>query len=269
MRRSHLLGVALIAALLMSACSDSDGGQCRSVYCDDSGCYACDPDSCYCWEIDNSPCDQGCANDEYCTPEGICAAMCEFDGDCAEGESCLPEGYCAPRQEPNHECDDDNDCGTGLICELDGDGIMTCQSGCREDDECGDGYVCNPECHRCVPEDDPACGDTKTYCDTSEQCGTDRVCSASGKCIYTCQDTEDCPYSQVCDAQNQCEPDTSGNHADACLFSSDCNALSMCQDSGCLCVNTYCRALCDSREDCGDMEICDMGVCVANYRPEN
>ncbi len=269
MRRYCFLGAVLTAALFSFACSDSGGAECRAVYCDDSGCYACDTDSCFCWEIDNSSCEDGCAADEHCTSDGICAKMCEFDGDCAEGERCLPEGYCGPAAEPNHECEDDNDCGAGLICEPDEDEVMTCQSGCREDDDCGEGYVCNPECNRCVPEENPACGDTKTYCETSEECGADRVCSSKGMCIFTCEIPEDCPYSQTCSEENLCVPDTIGDHENACVFSSDCASLDICGDRGCLCINTYCRPLCDTRDDCSEMEICDMGVCVANYRPEN
>jgi hypothetical protein len=113
------------------------------------------------------------------------------------------------------------------------------------------------------------CGDTKSYCDTSEECGADRTCTATGKCVYECTESTDCPYSQVCGPENLCIHDPDPNHQDACVFSSDCADMAMCQDLGCMCVNTYCHKLCDSREDCGSMEICDMGVCVANYRPEN
>ncbi len=269
MRGFSFFGVVLIAALSIPACSKSESAECRPVYCDDSGCFACDIDSCFCWEIDNSPCEAGCAIDEHCTPDGICAKTCEFDGDCAEGERCLEEGYCGPAAEPNHECENDNNCGAGLICEPDDENIMRCQPGCREDDDCEAGYVCNPECNRCVPEENPVCGDTKTYCESNEECGEDRICSNTGKCIYTCTESDDCPYSQVCSGENICTPDTSGEHENACVFSSDCSELEMCQAKGCLCANTYCRPLCDSRSDCGAMEICDMGVCVANYRPEN
>ncbi len=269
-RMSYLWVTALIATLGgWVGCSDDDnGGQCPSVYCDDSGCHACDPDTCYCWDISNSSCEQGCEDGQFCTSDGICAARCSYDGECAEGERCLPEGYCGPEEQPNLECTSDDDCGAGRICESDGNGGMVCQSAeCLSDDDCDSGYVC-ADCGRCVPAENPVCGDTKRYCESNDDCGAGRVCNESGKCIYQCQETGDCPFGQICSADNVCVDGSDPSHEGACVYSSDCAQQEQCQELGCLCVNTYCRSLCNDTSDCGDKELCDMGVCRPNYRPE-
>lgn len=266
MSRSKVFLLTGLALFLVSGCFHEDKS-CRAIYCDDSGCHACDTDSCFCWDINNSPCEQGCAVDEVCTEDGVCARVCQFDVNCEEGERCMPEGYCGPADPPDLECASDDDCGAGLICEPDGEGGMTCQPAeCQSDDDCDAGFVC-AECGRCVPEDNPVCGDTKTYCETTPECGEGRVCNAAGKCIYECVDNSNCPYGQVCGGDNLCMEDDNPNHEDACVYSADCTSVSHCEARGCLCVNTYCHALCETNDDCGTLELCDMGVCRANYRP--
>ncbi|MCD6496721.1 MAG: hypothetical protein J7M25_00240 [Deltaproteobacteria bacterium] len=269
MKRVAFLLVGLVATIGMSACSDDDNGQCPSVYCDDSGCHACDPDSCYCWDIVNSPCDQGCTQDEYCTSDGICAQRCEFDGNCDEGERCMPEGYCSPAENPKQDCTSDDDCGAGKICQTDNQGGMQCQPAeCQSDDDCQAGYVC-AECGRCEPKDNPVCGDTKRYCNTNDECGSGRTCNEAGKCVFTCTTNDMCPYGQICSADSICVDDPNPSHTDACVTSSDCSSQIQCKDMGCMCVNTYCHPLCNNNTDCAAQELCDMGICRPNYRPAN
>ncbi len=273
MRRVHVMFGALLAAgLAQSGCSDDTSGQCAAVYCDDTGCYACNTDTCSCWSIANVPCEAGCAQDEYCTDDGICAKRCTHDGQCDQGERCLADGYCSPAEEPDKTCSSDDDCGAGKICEKNDQGEMVCQPAeCTSDDDCrqlyGEGYVC-ADCGRCTPQETPVCGDTKHYCDTSDQCGPNRVCNEYGKCIFQCGSDGDCPYGQVCSTDGLCVDDPNPDHADACVYSADCSDLPWCQENGCLCVNTYCQALCTSDDDCGDKQICDLGVCRADYLPE-
>lgn len=265
MRRATMI-LFVGMALLLAACPDDNEGACRVLYCDDSGCHACDPDSCFCWDINNSPCEDGCEANEVCTPEGICARPCSFDANCNEGERCLAEGYCGPADPPNMECADDDDCGAGLICEDDGEGGKICVPGCQSDDECQDGYVC-AECGRCVPKENPVCGDTKTYCSNNTECGAGRICNVAGKCIYQCEDSSSCPYGQVCGEEDLCIEDPNPNHEDVCVYSTDCASVAHCVENGCMCINTYCHPRCDVNEDCGPLELCDMGICRANYRP--
>lgn len=253
---SVLISVALIATA--AGCRDRD--DCNLGYCDDSGCYDCDG-----FPIPNNPCQgqEQCESDEICTQFG-CSQVCSHDSDCGLGEVCLPEGYCGPAEPAGSECENDDDCNHGMICE---DNV--CVEGCQSDDDCqseGEGWVC-ASCGRCQPPDSPTCGETKTYCTDSDQCGDGRTCTTLKFCAYECNMSDPlCPRGQIC--QDSVCVDDPDPQSPECVFSADCGSQTHCQDLGCLCVNSYCRPMCASVEDCGWGEICDLGLCVANYRPE-
>jgi hypothetical protein len=263
-RLSIVVGFALSAAFLAAGCHSHDDCCSRAGYCNDSGCYACDEDGC--WPVENAPCrtdGQICAGDETCTEYG-CARLCTFETDCALGEKCLEAGYCGPASVDGDECTTDDDCAHGLICEGN-----VCIQGCQHDEECqdeGEGWVCTA-CGRCAPPESPTCGEWKTFCDTDPECGEGRVCTELSRCTYTCETTDPlCPLGQVC-IDGECADDPAPAEPE-CVFSTDCTANALCTENGCLCVNSYCHPLCTVEDDCGWGEICDLGLCVANYRPE-
>lgn len=263
MKRLIIVPSLLATVLLTTVGCGPDSTCChRSNYCDDSGCFACDDSGC--WPVPNDPCVNGleCGADEVCTDYG-CARVCSFDTDCAAGEACLQAGYCGPAQVDGDPCAVDDDCTHGMICE---DNV--CVTGCQSDDECsefGEGWVCT-SCGRCQPPEQPTCGEWKILCETNEECGAGRLCTELARCAYTCDETSPvCPLGQVC-AAGVCVEDPDPAQPQ-CLFSSDCSTQAACTDNGCLCVNTYCRSLCDTTTDCGWGELCDMGLCVPNYRP--
>lgn len=255
MTRKLFILASLFSVLLITACHPKDGDRCG--YCDDSGCYGCDGD--YCWPIENPQCNDEvtCGVNEICTEFG-CATMCSFDADCNLGENCLPEGYCGPVENPEIRCATDEDCGNGTICEMSETlGYLTCTPGCQSDDECQEGYVC-ASCGRCVPEDNPVCGDSKVFCDSNDDCGS-KVCSVDQKCALTCDIGDPlCPTGQIC-SEGVCIDDPAPVSPE-CVFSHQC-------ESSQVCINTYCHDTCTADGQCGYGEFCDLGVCKADYRP--
>jgi hypothetical protein len=258
---------SLMVALMVNATGCPDNECCgRTGYCDDSGCYACD-DTGYCWPVPNDPCSAAgtaCAADEVCTEYG-CAKVCSFDTDCAAGEQCLATGYCGPALVEGDPCTTDDNCVHGYICE---GGV--CISGCQSDEDCstfGTGWVCT-SCGRCAPPEQPTCGEWKTFCSTAEECGAGRTCTDLARCAYTCDPlSPQCPLGQICDpAITTCVEDPSPTDPQ-CIYSADCAELPACTAAGCLCVNSYCHPLCTATAECGWGEVCDMGLCVPNYRP--
>ncbi|MBN2724110.1 MAG: hypothetical protein JXR95_08585 [Deltaproteobacteria bacterium] len=256
MIRKLLLLASVLSLSIFSGCHPTNNDD-SCGYCDDSGCYGCDGD--YCWPIENNSCNETetCAEDQICTDFG-CASLCQFDADCNLGEECMDTGVCGPAEAPETKCSVDDDCGNGTICEMSEElGYLICVPGCQSDDECSEGYVC-ASCGRCVPEENPVCGDSKVFCESDEQCGT-KVCSIDQKCAETCEGTDPlCPTGQICN-DGVCIDDPSPEDPE-CVFSSQCG-----DDH--VCINTYCHATCADDSECGFGEFCDLGVCKADYRP--
>jgi len=253
------LSIVALMAFTTGCRKDDDCNFCNP-YCDDSGCYNCDGSGC--WLVENQPCESElqCAADEVCTEYG-CARPCSFDSECGLNERCLPAGYCGPAEDIAQPCDIDDDCAHGMICE---DNI--CIEGCTSDDECGTDEVCT-SCGRCQPSDNPVCGEYKEYCADSAECGDGRVCTDLARCAYECDLADPvCPRGQVC-ADSVCIDDPAPANPE-CIYTVECADVPICETLGCQCVNQYCQPLCDTVEDCGFGQICDLGLCKANYRPE-
>jgi hypothetical protein len=256
MKSKLILIVSILSMMFLVSCDDDDGNQ-SCGYCDDSGCYGCEGD--FCWPIDNEPCNgETCSEGFFCAEFG-CAKICTHPADCALGEVCLPEGYCSVEENPEVKCSTDEDCGNGTICEFDDvKGYYTCIPGCQSNDDCEEDEVC-ASCSRCVPKENPVCGDSKVFCETSEECGL-KVCSVDQKCAITCDMLEPlCPVGQIC-SENVCIDDQSPEVPE-CVFSVNC-------DGSALCINGYCHDTCEIDDECGTAEFCDLGVCKADYRPQ-
>jgi hypothetical protein len=261
--KRHLATFGLVAlmAIPVGGCRSSEECNLCPGYCDDSGCYACTDDD-TCWPVDNQPCNGGtqCGANEYCADWG-CARVCSFDEDCAIGEQCLPAGYCGPEDDVGTPCETHADCGNGMFCH---DGL--CEEGCQSDDDCPGDEVC-AACGECQPPDNPVCGEYKELCETSADCGADRDCNDLGRCAYECDGADPtCPLGQVCES-GLCVDDPAPSSPE-CLTAADCDAVSHCTANGCLCVNTYCQPLCEIDDDCLWGQFCHLGVCKADYRPE-
>jgi len=257
------LVIVCTAALLATAatgCRTSEDCDDCQPYCDDSGCYNCDGNGC--WWVPNEPCvgTEQCAANEVCTEYG-CARACSFDSDCGLNERCTAGGYCGPAEDIATPCDIDEDCAHGMICEEN-----ICIEGCTSDDDCSGDDVC-AACGRCQPADNPVCGEYKEYCQDAAECGDGRTCTELARCAFECEMSNPvCPRGQVCVA-DVCTDDPDPQSVE-CLNSVDCASVAHCDALGCLCVNSYCQPLCDTIEDCGFGQICDLGLCKANYRPE-
>ncbi|MBU1537497.1 hypothetical protein KKF84_19435 [Myxococcota bacterium] len=259
MKRTTLLTLVSVTFIfILSGCWNHEKEDNSCGYCDDSGCWSCDGD--YCWPVENEPCgdEDACSAQQFCADFG-CANLCAVSADCNLGEICLEAGYCSAEEAPETRCAQDEDCGNGTICEFsDTLGYHICVPGCASDDECNENEVCAP-CGRCVPEDNPVCGDSKVFCENSEECGT-KICSIDFKCALECDMASPmCPTGQIC-AENVCIDDPNPLDPE-CVFSSQCG-------ENAVCLNTYCHATCSIDDECGYGEFCDLGVCKADYRPE-
>ncbi|MDY0003075.1 MAG: hypothetical protein RBU30_17380 [Polyangia bacterium] len=255
------LGLIVLVASLASGCRRQKECDLCPGYCDDSGCYACNDDD-FCWPVQNPPCGDGeiCEANEYCAPWG-CAIVCSFDTDCNVGEQCLPAGYCGPADDVDTPCVSHEDCGNGMFCH---DGV--CDEACQSDDDCPGDWVC-AACGECQPPDNPVCGEYPTLCSDNAECGEGRICTSLGRCAFSCETTDPvCPHGQVC-LESVCTDDPAPTSTE-CITSVDCDSIAACQTLGCLCVNTYCQTLCDQDADCGWGQFCHLGICKADFRPE-
>ncbi len=256
MKRTTILTLLSVTLLLFAISCDDDVDS--SGYCDDSGCWTCDGD--YCWPVDNEPCGEGdtCSADQICVEFG-CANLCQHESECGLGETCLPAGYCGPQEAPETRCESDEECGNGTICEYsEALSYHICVPGCGSDEECADGEVC-AACGRCVPEENPVCGDSKVFCERDEECGS-KVCSVDFKCALECDTANPlCPTGQIC-SDNVCIDDPDPQNPE-CVFDAQC-------ENG-RCLNAYCHTICEQDEECGYGEFCHLGMCKADYRPDN
>jgi hypothetical protein len=267
-----------MAALALGGCVGCGDQMDYPGYCDTTGCYACSGPN-QCWPVSHGACgtDAECAAGERCTDIG-CTPACTSDADCVDGEVCDgTTDLCAPagvspkpidptQLNPNPDpievpesCTTDEECqkaDPALVCDN-----GTCIDACTSDDDCAEGYVCAP-CGKCTPEDTPTCGDARTYCDVNDasSCGAERAC-LTGHCHLTCDPGSSCPIGQICQA-GVCVDDPSPQ-SPQCLYNADCTAAG--QDA--VCVNGYCHPTCTEDAGCGFAELCNVGVCMPDYRP--
>jgi hypothetical protein len=266
------LGFALLAVTGCVGCGEE---MAYPGYCDTSGCWACSgPDAC--WPVPHDSCnaDSECPAGQKCTNIG-CTPACTSDAECENGEVCDgTTNLCAPagvspqpiNQNPNPDpilvpesCTTDEECqkaDPALVC-VDN----KCIDACTSDADCEDGYVC-AECGKCTPKDVPSCGDATIYCDVKDasSCGANRAC-LTGHCHVTCEANSNCPIGQICQAA-VCVDDPSPQ-SPQCVFNADCTAAGQ----SAVCINGYCHPTCTADASCGPAEICNVGVCMPDYRP--
>jgi hypothetical protein len=129
-----------------------------------------------------------------------------------------------------------------------------CAPNCKQETDCPNGYNCNPVEVL-----------TQNLCTSDTECGGGgRVCQkAEGdvKGACTCASDSDCPYDQV--------PPTCHNGMcafplfQACNVDTDCQATSLCADSGLGGKLCFTNALpCSSSADC----VCSNGTCALTGR---
>jgi hypothetical protein len=268
------LGLAVVA---INGCSGCDSSAYYPGYCDTTGCYACSGPN-QCWPVPHPACgtDLECAVDEKCTDIG-CTKVCTADGQCSNGEVC-DSGLCAPpsvipnpidpntNNNDNHQVPVPESCTTDEECQR-ADPALVCDNGkcidaCTSNADCPPNYVCAP-CGKCTPQDTPTCGDSRSYCDSTQptSCGPNRAC-LTGHCHMTCDGASPCPIGQVC-LSGVCVDDPAPQ-SPQCVFNADC--------TNAMCINGYCHPICTDDTTCGPGEICStgggsQGACMPDYQP--
>ncbi len=134
---------------------------------------------------------------------------------------------CSPLQEnpallgeEGDVCADHNECGSGLVCNAEGEcaevgdpGTAGKNQACSEDGDCRMGLVCRGDV-LCAPQQSGAAGDT---CFTPQDCQDPLVCGHDGACAAPdgpgtgmegsrCEDDEACAFGMVCTADGVCGP---------------------------------------------------------------
>lgn len=99
----------------------------------------------------------------------------------------------------------------------------------------------------------PAC--PSRQCETSENCPTGTVCSATGTCVeLSCQSSDECPVDTYCDVSGGgCRP--------GCVSDNDCRPSQRCDVEQQSCFTPACR---NTKLDCAFGEYCNAtsGECV-------
>ncbi len=258
--RTRLLGLALLAGVLVSACGDdaapSGGGSggcaadadCAGGRCGPAGaCVEC---------LDASDC-----GGRLCV-DGSCAS-CTADADCGGGRCDAVTGACVG-------CLADADCTAPAICRDDG----TCGNECASDADCADhpGTFCDlggvngaAPSFRCIEPQNPTCqadGDCapNEACLGGEcRCASDAACAPGEACVdndcvpaATCAADGDCPQGRVCE-----EVEGVLTCVEACAQDSDCGAF------GVVCRAGHCEQQCAGDATClEDGTICENNTCV-------
>jgi hypothetical protein len=140
-------------------------------------------------------------------------AQCELTSECDAPLVCRI-GFC------RNECATSRDCGAGLVCLLDNQGLGACQlpdeRSCDRDSDCPDILVCRMsqctnECN--CPDGEVPCAD----CVPGAACVTDTASSMRG-CVdsaRSCVWDTDCPTGTVC-LDERCRPE--------CRVQADCRS---------------------------------------------
>lgn len=147
-----------------------------------------------------------------CTrPSFVPGDECELNTQCGAPLVCRL-GHC------RIECRDDRDCGVGLLCVRDGQGLGVCQipteTDCALSSECNEPLICLfgqcinecvtdvdcPPGSNCV-EDDGVFGcrsQTMNECEHSSQCTGRQICAVDGVCRDPCIEDRDCRDRMMC-----------------------------------------------------------------------
>jgi len=192
---------------------------------------------------------------------GICAPVPDAadGGRGADGGCYVLEGACV-----QDRCDGRDVCRT-VPCEIECepwqrvDGCSCAPQNCSSSEECA-GFVCR----------EGTCGE----CESDEQCGEDRTCQPSGRCLSgsPCDTDQDCTPRKRCSDRgecvdrSQCLVDDDCGEGEIC-FNGRCTRSAECEDDsdcgeGQECVGDQCfEEVCRGPEDCGEGEICSAGEC--------
>ncbi|MFK7990844.1 MAG: RCC1 domain-containing protein [Sandaracinaceae bacterium] len=149
---------------------------------------------------------------------------------------------CEPRVQfaPGEECDLNSDCPEELVCRL-----GRCRVECRVNRDCGAGVMCLTDSdglRGCgLPEDQE--------CTLSSDCTDARLVCHFQTCTNPCDDDRDCP------AGAECVTDEAGRgcrdvSTEQCTLNSDCAAPFVCA------VDGVCREECRGDRDCRDGKVC-------------
>ena len=310
-------------------CSDDvgcgPGKVCEHHYCVDIIKQCLYDNNCHPGEIcDQGKCISGCRRDSDCTFDRACYNSqcinpCTIQTPCGSNAQCQPvlhrpqcrcsfgyDGnpydYCKPMtQLPATRCSDDEECPSGLVCELN-----TCIIGCRNDkncpselacihkqcldpcdlsDSCGQNAVCTTVGHRprcsCLPgytgDPNALCAvSTMLICVQDVDCGIGQICEKS-KCIDACRTDDACSYVTACINQRCQDPCSVYG---ACGHNAICNsenhrAVCKCASSNigkgdlfsaCDRQQIIQTTDCSADDDCGFGYICNQGSCVEGCR---
>lgn len=188
--------------------------------------------------------DEGCAEGEYCAPEG-CLPGCRADS-CGAGEVCDPATHTC-------RCAADTACPGGSYC-----AEGACTEGCRiGGDDCPAPSICLAESHTCG-------------CSEDTHCAADAYC-AEGVCTPGCR-LGGCPEGEVCDPTERrcgppsgaCQRDLDCPPTDYCLDGLGC--APGCREGGCpggqACDLASRQCRCADDAGCPARTWCDNGACV-------
>lgn len=203
---------------------------------------------------------------------GVCAPVCENDGDCRDGMVCSPTeasgpGFrvCKPRCGQNDVCGPGGQCSSASsVCECGSDAwcktygtLARCE---------GSQCVCTPDCRGRECGDD-GCGGECGECPNGFACTDDGSCTGScgSNTPYTVCTDGHCPPNSTCEAGGRCQCN-GGYVAETCDGApcTDCSWEWTCvpcapKCSGKQCGPDGCGGSCG---DCGSGSMCSQGACV-------
>ncbi len=188
----------------------------------------------------------GCANDDECLGEricadGLCADPCPLTA-CAGSRVCCDEsntdalgcevGLCP---EKSSDCLSNEDCDGERICVRDAGALEgQCHNPCDQNGACAAEEFCDSENNACIPQ--IACAD-------DSQCGPGEICGDTHCIAAECTPPADgCAGSRVC-WEGRCDEPA------ACLSDADC-------DSGRACHLFQCRGTCSTDGECPGTQRC-------------
>lgn len=192
----------------------------------------------------------------------MCSCGCNASGSDCESCTDLP-------------CQSNADCPTGHVCDLN---TQKCKpQGCTQNADCPQGYYCDLTINQCKQETcDPSCtgkccGNDGCGGSCPNNCPSGYVCdlgSCQCKPDITCNSNADCPQDYYCDLtvheckEETCVADCTGKccGGDGCggTCPNNCPAGYTCDPGSCLCL-----PYCTSDSQCGYMQCCHDGSCVA------
>ncbi|NCQ60501.1 MAG: hypothetical protein GW913_07520 [Myxococcales bacterium] len=122
---------------------------------------------------------------------GYCRLECRSGRDCGIGLTCVrdSEGLGACQLPPETDCTLDSDCPIPLVCR-----DRQCTNACEGDRDCPPGSVCGADGTGALGCRD----DAQSDCQINSDCPVDWICAVDHRCRVECRVSRDCPVERIC-----------------------------------------------------------------------